>query len=377
MGRGFRQGACLVALTMLMRWFDAHLDLACLAAMGRDMAAPVAASMGPWPPASVTLDSLRRGGVTRFLGTIFTEAGGTDAGVSYAIGDAEGAHAAGIAQLATYQAWENPGLLRLEGLGSEGTKSSREAALRCSLLMECADPIREPGELGWWVERGVVAIGLAWGRGSRYAAGNMQDPATDPGLTPMGRELVRGMDEIGVVHDIAHLSDNALADLLAATDRPVIASHSNCRAIIASEGLTPECIPESLRAHPDGARITLQRHLTDETIREVARRGGVIGLNLYSAFLIPGAVRSRRATVHEAVAHVDHICELVGHTRAVGLGSDMDGGFSGACLPDGVQTPSDLGLLLDALRELGWSDDDLERFAWRNWSEFFAGRMGA
>lgn len=78
---------------MLMGWFDAHLDLACLAAMGaiwpRPSAMAVAASMGPWPPASVTLDSLRRGGVTRFLlGTIFTEAGGTDAGVSYAIGDA-------------------------------------------------------------------------------------------------------------------------------------------------------------------------------------------------------------------------------------------------------------------------------------------------
>lgn len=345
--------------------------------MGRDMAAPVDPSLGPWPPASVTLDSLRRGGVTRFLGTIFTEAGGTDAGVSYAIGDAEGAHAAGRDQLATYEAWEQSGLLRLEGLRFQRTGSDRETALRCSLLMECADPIREPGELAWWVERGIVAIGLAWGRGSRYASGNMQDPATDPGLTALGRELVRGMDELGVVHDIAHLSDRALADLLAATDKPVVASHSNCRAIIASEGLAPECIPESLRAHPEGARITLQRHLTDDAIREVARRGGVIGLNLYSPFLIPGAVRSRRATVHEAVAHVDHICELVGHTRAVGLGSDMDGGFSGACLPEGVHRPSDLVLLTEGLRELGWSDEDVARFTWRNWSDFFAGRVGA
>lgn len=345
--------------------------------MGRDMSLPVAPTMGPWAPASVTLESLRRGGVTGFLGTIFTEAGGSDAGVSYAVGDAEGAHAAGRAQLATYQAWEKGGLVELCGLGSGGAVSEPGAALRCSLLMECADPIREPGELAWWVERGVVAIGLAWGRGSRYAAGNMQDPATDPGLTPMGRELVRGMDELGVVHDIAHLSDTALADLLAATDTPVIASHSNCRAIVASEALPSEFIPESLRGHPDGARITLQRHLTDDTIREVARRGGVIGLNLYSPFLIPGAVRSRRATVHEAVAHLDHICELVGHTRAVGLGSDMDGGFSGACLPEGVETPSDLVLLLEGLRELGWSEDDIERFAFRNWSEFFAGRVGA
>ncbi len=349
------------------------------------MAGPLDPAKGPWPPASVTLGSLRAGGVTRLLATIFTEAGGTDVGVSYAAGDAAGAHAAGVWQLETYQSWQRAGLIAIEGVGgrmvgvpegdAKGERGARPmggAALRCSLLMECADPIREPGELAWWVERGVRAIGLAWGRGSRYAPGNGEDPATDPGLLPSGRELVREMDRLRVVHDASHLSDRALADLLAATSRPVVATHSNCRSIIAGEPLLEEAVPETLRAHPDGARIALQRHLTDEAIIEIARRGGVIGLNLYSAFLIPGAVRSRRATIDEAVAHVDHICKLVGHTRAVGLGSDMDGGFSAATLPEGIDTPSDLPKLLEALHALGWSDEDLERFAWKNWSDFWA-----
>ena len=128
---------------------------------------------------------------------------------------------------------------------------------------------------------------------------------------------------------------------------------------------------ESLRGSGNAAEIVLQRHLSDGAIKEIARRGGVIGLNLYSPFLIPGALRSRRATVAEAVAHVDHICTIVGHTRAVGLGSDMDGGFSGAMLPEGINGPRDLGLLLDGLRAMGWKDDDLARFTSRNWIEFF------
>ncbi|MFO0831647.1 MAG: membrane dipeptidase [Phycisphaerales bacterium] len=354
---------------MPTHWFDAHLDLACAAALGRDMARSLAEATGPWPPAAVTLPSLRDGQVTHALPTIFTEADGTDPGVSYPAGDAEAAHAAGLFQLDQYEKWEQAGLLTIHRPGAPAPTGPR---LHCRFLMECADPIREPSELPWWANRGVAVIGLAWGRGSRYAAGNSQDPATDHGLTQMGRELVAGMDAFGVVHDASHLSDRALADLLEATDKPVIASHSNCRSIVARHPLTGEAIPESLRTHPDGARIALQRHLTDDTIREISRRGAVIGLNLYSPFLIPGALRSRRATIEETVAHVEHICSLVGHTRAVGLGSDMDGGFSAATLPDGINSPGDLPLLLDALAQRGWTTEDLDRFAWKNWLDFFA-----
>jgi membrane dipeptidase len=358
---------------MLPRWFDAHLDLACLAALGRDMAGSLAHARVPWPPASVTLPALRDGHVTRFLATIFTEADGTDPGVSYPAGDAAAAHAAGVSQLEIYHAWQRAGLVQIEGVrGCTGERVKNTTPLRCSLLMECADPIKEPSQLAWWAARGVVAVGMAWGRGSRFAAGNSQDPATDPGVTPLGRDLVREMDRLNIVHDASHLSDKALDDLFSLTNATVIASHSNCRSLVARADIAHADLPESLRAHPHAQRIALQRHLADSTIREIARRGGVIGLNLYSPFLIPGAVRSRRATIDEALAHVDHVCTLAGHTRAVGLGSDMDGGFSGACLPEGINAPSDLRLLADGLVQRGWKRDDIENFTWRNWERVLA-----
>src|SRR5690606_17412153 len=135
-----------------------------------------------------------------------------------------------------------------------------------------------------------------------YAGGN----ATGGGLTDIGRELVRRMDDLGIVHDVSHLSQQALDELLEMTDATVIATHSNARALM-GEG---------------------ERHLSDEAIREITRRGGVVGLNLYSAFLAPGLGEAGRATVDDCAGHIEHICEVAGTRRQVGLGSDMDGGFA-------------------------------------------------
>jgi membrane dipeptidase len=133
-----------------------------------------------------------------------------------------------------------------------------------------------------------------------------------------------------------------------------MASHSNCRALVDSPGQPPN-----------------QRHLTDAMIRAIAARGGVIGLNLYSPFLIRGGSRERRATVAEAVDHVEHVCAVVGNRACVGLGSDMDGGFSASKLPEGLDLPRDLTKLAEELNRRGWSDADIEGFAWGNWARFW------
>jgi len=139
---------------------------------------------------------------------------------------------------------------------------------------------------------------------------------------------------------------------LSLTDRPIIASHSNCRALI------------------DGKN---ERHLTDETIREVGRRGGVIGLNLCSPFLRPGLDRDKneRASIDDCIRHVEHIAEIHGHTRGIGLGSDMDGGFGVLGLPEGIESPQDLSKIADALLARGWSEEAVDAFAWGNWARFF------
>lgn len=351
-----------------MPLFDAHLDLAYLAECGRDMTKGLHDCGGPHPPAAVTFPSLRDGGITACLGTIFTEPDGDDA-VAYPSGDAERANVVGLRQLDRYHAWAGAGLIRLMGRKAprhddgkarrhEGTQARRHegasasgpgAPLLLGILVEGADPIGSPDDLSWWVQRGVIAIGLTWARSSRYAGGN----STDDGLTDLGRAMIPAMDALGVVHDLSHLSDRAMDELLTLTDKPVIASHSNCRALL------------------DGKN---QRHLRDDSIREVARRGGVIGLNLVRNFIRTGLDPkdpNDRPSIEEAARHVEYTCELLGHSRAVGLGTDLDGGISAHDLPAGINAPKDLAKILGTLRARGWGDEAIEAFARANWARFF------
>ncbi|MCW5776143.1 MAG: dipeptidase [Phycisphaeraceae bacterium] len=360
-----------------MEWFDAHLDLAYLAEIGRDMHAPLSDCLGRLQPAAVTLPSLRDGSVRACLGTIFTEATTTatiGASVPYAYphGDAEAAHRAGVRQLRLYHAWRDAGAVRLmhrrppaaaklrttgsvhPGFGPGVPGADRSSSpLLLGILMECADPITTPDELEWWAEQGVVAVGMAWWRGSRYAGGN----GSGEGLSDAGRTLARLMDDLGIVHDLTHLSQRATDELLSLTDRPVIASHSNCRSLLDD------------RKNPDW-----QRHLADDTIREIAGRGGMIGVNLVRNFIRANINRSDphdRPSVDDLVDHVERIADIAGSRRSVGLGSDMDGGIAAHDLPRGIDSPTDLRVIAAALTARGWSDEDTRAFAWDNWARFW------
>ncbi len=345
-----------------MHFFDAHLDLAYLAENGRDMHADLGDCRGRFQPPAVTLPSLSQGRVTACLGTVFTEA--TDPGnaesesgpYTYPIGDADAAHRAGMRQLLLYRAWRDAGIISPMPLRARPAEPST-APLRLGVLVECADPITTPDELGQWVGLGVVAIGLAWWHQSRYAGGNGTDHhQPGNGLTDLGRAMVQRMDELGVVHDLSHLSQRAVDDLLGATDATVMASHSNSRVLMGDPDSKPN-----------------QRHLNDETIIEIARRRGVIGLNLLGDFITPGLKKGERAKISDCVRHIEHVCALTGSRRHIGLGSDMDGGFGADGLPEGINTPADLTRITDALSQSGWNDDDIANFAHGNWERFWAG----
>jgi len=363
-----------------MFWFDAHLDLAYLAVNGRDMEAPLDVEAGPHSPAAVTLRSLQDGAVAMALGTIFTERDGSGP-EGYPGGDVERAFAVGRAQLEVYLTWRDRGLVTLDhfralrhevgtgeirgGMGvsevvphapeKTGSRPPKGPPLILGILIENADPIRSPAELPWWKERGIVAIGLAWAKSSRYAGGN----SSRDGISTQGRELVAEMDRLGIVHDASHLSDRAFDELCELTDRPIVASHSNCRELLGDPGN--------------------QRHLSDAQIREIARRGGAIGLNLFSKFLAgstagPAArvLEAPRATIDDAIRHIDHVCELAGSRKHVGLGSDMDGGFAADRLPEGIDQPGDLHKLSDALLSAGWPVEDVGDFEHGNWTNFWS-----
>lgn len=329
------------------RIFDGHLDLAYLAEIGRDMHAPLAQCRGTLLPAAVTLPSLADGNVRGCLGTIFTEASEQDSpqGLqlggfqhTYPPGDAEAAHRAGLRQLKLYQAWRDAGVIDL-------LPDLHSAPLALGILMEGADPIRGADEVSWWAQQGVIAIGLAWALGSRYAGGNSQKT----GLTPEGRDVVRAIDDAGVIHDLSHLSDKAMDEVLDRAAGRVMASHSNARALLGGQN---------------------QRHLRDESIAEIARRGGVIGVNLYAPFLDPAFDKTgKRPPLKLALEHVRHIARIAGKDK-VCLGTDMDGGFDAAQLPAGVNEPADLHQLLNMLRDDGWSEAEVAGFAFGNWARF-------
>ncbi len=342
-----------------MNWFDAHLDLAYLAECGRDMHVDPADCRGKLQPAALTLPSMRDGGVRACLGTIFTEATKNGGGqqeetgaYAYALGDSSAAWMCGMRQLKLYHAWRDAGLIRLIGRRGEQepiVAGDETDPIALGILMECADPIETPEQLDEWVEGGVIMIGLAWWHGSRYTGGN---GTPGVGLTDIGRELVNRMDDLGVVHDLSHLSQRATDELLEQTDKVVVASHSNCRALLDDN----------------------ERHLTDATIAEIGRRGGLVGLNLVRNFIRTGLDKhdpNDRPTVAEAIDHVEHVCQIMGHRRGVGLGSDLDGGITANDLPAGIDRPTDFAKLANELSARGWSDDEVAGFAWGNWARFW------
>ena len=373
-------------------WFDAHLDLACLAVCGRDLARPIAGVVGPFAPGCVSLPDLREAGVRFALGTIFIEQVGAEKSATgitpeqYLEGDVEGASRRGRAQMEVYQTWRDAGLIKLDfpeclridpgvgeirgGMGVSEVRpeslarksaavAASDAALHTGILVEGADSIRSPDELPWWVERGVIACGLAWAKNSRYAMGNSVAPDVAVGLTDLGREMVGCLDSLGIVHDLSHLSQRATDDLLGITNQAVIATHSNCRELLGGE--------------LEGKN---QRHLRDETIREIDRRGGIIGLNLFGLFLrkAPPHKGPGRPSIDDALRHVERICDLLGHKRSVGLGSDMDGGFGSDAMCVGIERPQHLARLAEALEARGWTADEIVGFTHLNWLRFWSRR---
>ncbi|MFV1957832.1 MAG: dipeptidase [Planctomycetota bacterium] len=201
-------------------------------------------------------------------------------------------------------------------------------------LMEGADPLERPEALEAWTEEGVRFLGLAWNTPNRYAGGTHDEG----GITDEGRALLDVMHEFGVVPDASHLNPRALDDLLALWDGLVVASHSNAYGVRSNE-----------------------RNLRDEHVREIARRGGVIGLMFYAPVLTDGL-----ATLDDVAAHADHLA-AIGGVACVGLGSDLDGGFTTDLAPDGIGSVADLPRLGDVLEHRGWSTGDVDAVLGGNW----------
>jgi len=163
--------------------------------------------------------------------------------------------------------------------------------------MGAADPIETPAQVEDWWERGVRIVGPAWDR-TRYAGGTH----APGGLTATGRRLLESMAAAGMILDLSHLAEQVVEEAMAAWRGPMIASHSNARALV------------------DG-----DRQLVDATAAEVGRRDGVLGVSFYRGHL---RADGARPGLDDVVAHLLHLAAAAGGPEHVGLGSDCDGGFA-------------------------------------------------
>jgi membrane dipeptidase len=328
---------------------DAHLDMSYHAMYtGRDLRHSVqtirALEKRPDKNVQTTFPDMKAAGVAVVFGAIFTESADPGWGQAFLANAAarsvvpiktyhtpQEAREQAIEHLELYQHWQDEGLLRLitnqknlqEHLGSW----RHDKVLGVVLLMEGADPILGPDDLAWWFEKGVRIVGLCWGR-SRYAGGT----GVPGGLTPMGRELLKHMKELKVIHDISHLDEQGFWEALELGHHRVISSHSNARVLL----LPPNNIQ---------SEIPLNRHLSDAMIRALGEQDAVLGINLLNAFLDPRVAsletRNIRVSIHEQVKQqLEHMASLVGWQR-LGIGSDTDAGAGREETPEELDTIRD------------------------------------
>lgn len=164
-------------------------------------------------------------------------------------------------------------------------------------------------------------------------------PNLTGGLTERGREFVAKMEELGMIPDVSHLSDAGFYDVLETTRKPFVASHSNARSV-----------------------CPYVRNMTDDMIRRLAERGGVMGLNFCADFLEEKPLGEKNpGSMAAAVRHAKHIVS-VGGVEVLGLGSDFDGIETNEDLP-GAQS---MGALWEALSRAGFPEDQLDKIFYKN-----------
>ena len=211
--------------------------------------------------------------------------------------------------------------------------------VRTWLAFEGAAPLAgQPDAVSQWIRRGVRLFGLVHTYDNALATSSGRPTPAPYGLTDAGREVVRRVHEGGGVLDVSHASDEATNEMIAlarAAGRPIVASHSNARA---------------LAPHP--------RNLTDEQIRGIAETGGVIGVNFHSSFLVARG----RAGIHDVVRHVRYLMKVAGEDH-VAIGSDFEGGI---LPPKKLANVRGFATLARELRHAGLARETLSKVFHRN-----------
>lgn len=202
-------------------------------------------------------------------------------------------------------------------------------------------------------QAGLRSLGPVWSRSNVFGHGVPfrfpSSPDTGPGLTDLGRELVRQCNAMKIAIDLSHITEKGFWDVAALSDAPLIASHSNAHAL-----------------------STHSRNLTDRQLAAVKESGGLVGVNFAASFLRADGRMISDTPLDDVVRHADYLVEHLGVDH-VGLGSDFDG----AVIPKDIGTAAGLPNLVQAFRSAGYDDATLEKLCFGNWVNVLERTWGA
>ena len=274
----------------------------------------------------------------------------------------------------------NRDLASLAVSASEAMDNKAKGLFSVFLGLENGSPVgNDLSRIKYFYDRGVRYITLCHSSDNQICDSCASKVKRWGGLSPFGREVVAEMNRLGMLIDVSHISDDSFYDVLKYSSRPVVATHSCCRA---------------LSDHP--------RNMTDDMIRSLADAGGVIQINFYPLFLdarfsgiiLGSGIADRGELIEEEFIadpsdpkkraawnavqdelqalqrpsyrliadHIDHVVNLVG-IEHVGIGSDYDGI---EVTPEGMEDISMMPKLFDELRSRGYSETDLSKIASEN-----------
>jgi membrane dipeptidase len=234
-------------------------------------------------------------------------------------------------------------------------RQSEKLPIGYVLSLEGADSFVTLGHLERSYADGLRAVGPAHYGPGVYAHGT---DAEGP-LPAKGKDLLREMDRLGIILDVTHLCDQCFWDALEIFKGPVWASHQNCRVL-----------------------APWNRQFADDQIKAVIERGGVLGMAFDAIMMVPGwrhlhsKPQEFQLKIERICEHIDHICQLAGNARHVGIGTDLDGGYGTEQVPVDMNSIADLQLLPALLRQRGYSEPDIEGIMWRNFIGFLGRVLG-
>lgn len=242
---------------------------------------------------------------------------------------------------AFYREWEaNAEHMALCTTAAEVESAHAQGKVAALLAIEGGEALEESlGTLRMFHRLGVRLLTLTWNFRNALADG-LWAARSGGGLTEFGVEVVREMNRLGMVVDVAHLAPAGVNDVLEVSEAPVVASHANARALC---------------DHP--------RNLTDAQLEGIAATGGLVGVSFVPNFI---AEEGQGASLERLADHIDHIVQVAGIDH-VGLGSDWDGFSAEKAQVEGLRDVTDLPALTAELCRRGYTAEEVRKVLGENW----------